>query len=200
MNLDDIMKSAFFLAVSGVLAMAAPSCRFGHAPIDEASFLRQVLESERSFFEGPGVDPETGLTRTAIKLDPKTGMPRDNGVPGGERDEAVHLQILASCLRGEGPFEGLCTDPVGTLAKKLGNIGVPTSTELLASISAIGQVLSDLYPESKLLDQIENMLGPQQIGRLVSANIHYARPEHASIMHEYLRAPRTQSSRGTVLS
>lgn len=175
------MRSTFFLAVSGALSvMAAPSCRFAPGSSPDKNFLRRVLESEKSFFEGLGVDPRTGLTRTSIHLDPRTGMPLDTGIQGDERDEAVHLRILGSCLRRESHFEGLCTDPLGALAKKLDNLAKPQSRELRASLFRIVTTLRDLYPtQSELRGKLETLLGPVELGLNLESPDPYAQADHS---------------------
>ena len=105
------------LSIGGVLLFAtaavvngSPECRF--APTFTQSdlindkevrndFQRAVIKAEARFMRELGFDQATGLTRTAIQLNHRTGMPLE-GSKGSLEDEAIHLGILAKVLDGQG--------------------------------------------------------------------------------------------------
>ena len=159
------MKSLRFctwVALFG-LALSSPSCRFAPSfsskeiseePGKKAEFLAKVLEQEKAFICGIGFDKDTGLTRTSITLNAKTGMPEDTGIQGTQDDEAIHISILTKCLQDGCMGLSSVTEAIDTLKLKLNNLSGDLSANLIIALGKLSDVLVSKYHQSELLNQV----------------------------------------------
>ena len=68
------------------------------------SFNNKVIEAERKFIRELGVNQTTGLTIAAVLISKRTGMaqtPLPVSLKESLRDEAMHMAVLGTSLRGD---------------------------------------------------------------------------------------------------
>jgi len=111
-----------------------------------------------------GYDQETGLTRTAIQLNQRTGMPME-GTQGTNEDEAIHLGILTKVLDGQASDFYSVEEAVSILGRKLSHLQIKAtdSTDIYWSLYALQYVLETKFPsQQQLLNIVEGLLATNQ--------------------------------------